>query len=177
MMVLGERLAFRETGRDDEGEFLRYEVFYQPGGIGSRRHVHARQSERHEVLSGTLGLCAAGQQHRLSPGEAVVVPAGTPHRAFRLSEGDVHALIELRPPLQYEAIFETFAALSRAGKLTRRGYPRNPLQAAVLFAEYEDESRLVQPPRRVQRALLAPLAALGRALGYRAHLSEPGERP
>ena len=76
------------------------------------------------------------------------------------------ALIELRPPLKYEEIFDVFTALRRDGKLTKRGWPRNPLEGAVLFHKYEDESRLIFPPRAIQRAVLGPLAALGRALGY-----------
>lgn len=167
-MILGELLTFRETGRDGDGEFLRYETSYKRGGIGSRRHVHARQDERHEVLTGTLRLEIGGEQHRLGPGDVVLIPASAPHRALRTSEGDVVALIELRPPLKYEEIFDTFTALRRDGKLTKRGWPSNPLQGAVLFHKYEDESRLIFPPRAIQRAILGPLAALGGALGYQA---------
>jgi hypothetical protein len=41
------------------------------------------------------------------------------------------------------------------------------LQGAVVLQEYEDEYRLARPPLYVQKALLAVLAPVGRALGYR----------
>jgi mannose-6-phosphate isomerase-like protein (cupin superfamily) len=165
-MILGERLIFRETGRDADGEFLRYETSYKRGGIGSRRHVHVRQDERHELLTGSLRLEIEDEEQRLDPGDVAMIPAGATHRALRIGEGDVVALIELHPPLKYEEIFDTFTALRRDGKLTKGGWPKNPLLGAVLFSKYEDESRLIFPPRAIQRATLGPLAALGRALGY-----------
>jgi mannose-6-phosphate isomerase-like protein (cupin superfamily) len=165
-MILGERITLREAGRDGDGEFLRLEFCHRRRGIGSRRHVHARQSERHEVLQGTLGLEVGGEEHRLRRGEALLVPAGVPHRAFPIGEGEVVSLIELRPPLGYESILDAFTALRREGKLTKGGFPRNPLQGAVLFREFEDETRLTFPPQIIQRAMLGPLAALGRALRY-----------
>jgi mannose-6-phosphate isomerase-like protein (cupin superfamily) len=165
-MILGERLTFRETGRDGDGEFLRFEFSHRRGGIGSRRHVHPRQSERHEVLEGTLGLEVEGEEHRLGPGDVLLVPAGVPHRAFPVGGREVISLIELRPPMKYEAIFNTFTALRGEGKLTRRGFPRNPLLGALIFREHEDETHFTFPPRVIQRALLGPLAALGRSLGY-----------
>jgi uncharacterized protein YndB with AHSA1/START domain len=46
----------------------------------------------------------------------------------------------------------------------------------VIFDEFRDLGRPPRPSPAVQRALLAPLAAAGRALGYRARFAEEGER-
>jgi hypothetical protein len=61
--------------------------------------------------------------------------------------------------------FETFFGLATDGKTNRRGLP-NLFQLAVLMREFEDELRLASPPYRVQRLLFAPLAVMGRLLGY-----------
>jgi hypothetical protein len=68
--------------------------------------------------------------------------------------------------MKYEAIFDTFTALRSEGRLTKRGFPRNPLRGALIFREHEDETQFTFLPRVVQRALLGPFAALGRSLGY-----------
>jgi hypothetical protein len=95
------------------------------------------------------------------------VPAGVPHRIWRANADPVRAIFEMRPALRWETLFETSIGLARDGKVNRRGEPRL-LQLAVLAREYEDEVHLAWPPLALQRALLAPLAALGTRLGYRA---------
>ena len=62
--------------------------------------------------------------------------------------------------------FETFFGLAMDGKTNSKGLP-NLLSMAVIMQEYAEEMRLARPPARVQRALFAPLAILGRRLGYR----------
>jgi hypothetical protein len=84
------------------------------------------------------------------------------------SQEEAHALVEYRPALRMETLFETLFGLGRDGKTDEEGSPRL-LQGAVILEEYEDEYRLVRPPRPVQEALLAVLAPIGRLLGYRGH--------
>ena len=73
---------------------------------------------------------------------------------------------EFRAALRTELFFETFFGLATDGKTNRKGLP-NPLRLAVMMREYEAELHLARPSVKVQRALFGPLAALGRALGYR----------
>jgi hypothetical protein len=84
------------------------------------------------------------------------------------SQEEAHALVEYRPALRMETLFETLFGLGRDGKTDEEGSPRL-LQGVVILEEYEDEYRLVRPPRPVQEALLAVLAPIGRLLGYRGH--------
>jgi hypothetical protein len=63
----------------------------------------------------------------------------------------------------------------RAGKATKAGLPKNPLQLVVLASEHKDEVYLPRPPIAVQKALFAILdlvAPVGRLLGYRARYPE-----
>jgi mannose-6-phosphate isomerase-like protein (cupin superfamily) len=163
----GERIVFRMTAQDTNGELLRYEAEFTPRGIATRMHVHPQQEERHEVLEGTLGITIAGQESELHAGEAAVVPAGIPHRLWKIGREPVSALFELRPALRWETLYETAIGLARDGKVNRRGEPRL-LQLAVLAREYRNEVRLAWPPLGVQIALVAPLAWLGALLGCRA---------
>ena len=63
--------------------------------------------------------------------------------------------------------FEALAGLARDGKTTKAGIPKNPLQAAVIVREFEDEIYFVRPPLALQKLIFGPLAGLGRLLGYR----------
>jgi hypothetical protein len=82
---------------------------------------------------------------------------------------------ELRPPLVFEAILETTFGLARAGKTTKQGIPKNPLQLAVLLDETRGMFYSSRVPVAVQEAFLAllgVLASVGRLLGYKARYPE-----
>ena len=160
----GERVTFEETATESGGERLRFEMVFAPQGFVAQEHLHPSQEERHEVVSGTLGVVIDGSERLLGPGDSLVVPAGIPHRL--VEHGTVHARFELRPALRQEVLLETFAGLARDGRLGRRGLP-SLLQLAVIAREFAPEGRAVKPPAAIQRALLAPLAAIGRRRGYR----------
>jgi hypothetical protein len=137
-------------------------------------HVHPRQEERFEVLSGRLGLPADGIERVHGVGDVIVVSAGSPHAAWNAGEDEVHALVDFEPALRTERAFETLAGLARDGKTNRAGVPRNPLQLARILREFEEEIfYFVRPPLGVQRVILGALAFIGRLLGYRAEYPYP----
>ena len=162
----GERLVFRRTAAETDGEALEYELLFRPQGFAAQEHLHPRQEERHEVLEGALGIVVAGRERRLGPGEAEIVPPGTPHRIFPVGDEPVRAVFESRPALRSEQLLETLFALGREGKVDAKGNP-SPLQLAVIGREFADEGRPTRPPAAIQKLLLPPLAALGRLRGYR----------
>jgi quercetin dioxygenase-like cupin family protein len=164
----GLRTVFRETARTTGGELLQVDWIGESRWTTGPDHLHPFQEERFEVLSGTLGLRVAGLDRRHDPGDAVVVPAGVPHAAWNAGEDDVHVLVDFRPALRTEVAFETLAGLARDGKTTAAGVPRNPLRLALVLRAFENEIRFVRPPLAVQKAILGPLAAIGRMLGYHA---------
>ena len=165
--VTGERVVFRKTAAETNGESLEYELHFTPLGFVTQEHLHPGQSERHEVVSGALGLVLDGRDQVLRDGDSVVVPRGARHRLFRADGGHVHAIFELRPALETETLLETFVGLARDGKVNRKGYP-SLLQLAVISREFENEGYATRLPLPVQRALFGPLATLGRRRGYRA---------
>lgn len=172
----GQRAVFRDTAKDTGGELLRLDFFVAPGGFLGNEHFHPKQQERIEVLSGTLRCRLGGHEQSLDQGEAITIPPGLPHTLWNESTEEAHALIEYRPALRMETLFETLFGLGRDGKTDEKGSP-NLLQGAVMLKEYEDEYRLARPPLPVQKMLLAVLAPVGRLLGYRARYprySSPG---
>jgi quercetin dioxygenase-like cupin family protein len=166
--VTGLRTVFRATSEETEGELLQVEWIGDAFWTTGPDHVHRLQEERFEVLSGTLGLRVDSVERELTAGETIVAPAGAPHAAWNAGDDEVHALVDFRPALRTEFAFETLTALARQGKTNRAGPPRDPLLAALVLRHFEDEIYFVRPPLTVQKAVLGPLAALARVLGYRA---------
>ncbi|MGH3104076.1 MAG: cupin domain-containing protein [Gaiellaceae bacterium] len=163
----GDRLVFRKTAAETDGEVLEYEITFLPSGFATRDHVHPRQQERHEVVEGALGISVEGRERRLGPGDVEVVPPNTRHRVFPLVDEPVRVVFESRPALETEVLLETVFGLARDGKVNTKGNP-GLLQLAVIFRDLHDVGYPTRPPLHVQRALFAPLAALGRLRGYRA---------
>lgn len=118
--VTHDRVIFRLTAQDTKGTLLAFDDVLLVGYLSPPEHVHPRQEERFEVISGSLGVRAGGRDQVLSAGESVGVPPGTPHTIWNAGEGETHLLVEFRPALQTEAFFETMFALARDGKTDKR---------------------------------------------------------
>jgi quercetin dioxygenase-like cupin family protein len=179
--VTRERMTFLETAADTGGELLRLEHVFAPGGFVPAAHTHPRQEERLEILAGTPRFLVAGEERTAQPGDVVVVSPDTPHRWWNAGEDETRVLIELRPALEMEAVFEVLAVLAREGKLNEQGFP-SPLRGAVLSRRFRDEIAPAHDPRipfdwlplPVLNALLVVLALVGRVLGYRILLTPEG---
>ena len=174
--VTGERLVFLKVARDTEGRVMEGDVFAQPGGHPAATHVHPQQEERFRVLRGTVRFEVDGKERVLGPGESTAVAPGRAHTWANVGDDEACIRVELEPALRTEMFFETFFGLATDGRTNSKGLP-NLLSMAVLLREYDAEVRLARPPAVVQRALFAPLALVGRTVGYRGwyprYTSEP----
>jgi mannose-6-phosphate isomerase-like protein (cupin superfamily) len=172
--ITGERLVFRRTSAETNGEAVVVEAFVKPGGAVAATHVHPRQDERFEVLGGTVAFRLGKEELVLGPGQRILVPAGTPHRFWNAGTGEAHFVAEVRPALSFETLIETMFGLAADGKVNRKGMP-NPLRLAVIARHHFDHVQLPFPPPWLQRAGLALGAPLGRLLGYEATYVAAGE--
>jgi mannose-6-phosphate isomerase-like protein (cupin superfamily) len=123
-------------------------------------HVHPGQSERFEVRTGRLRLTVGARELLLGEGDAVTVPAGTPH-TFAVDGG---APVELRatfePAGDLERFFVGIHRLAREGHIDARGRPRSRAVARVALAHLA-EFRLARVPAGLQRLALRALTAAG----------------
>jgi mannose-6-phosphate isomerase-like protein (cupin superfamily) len=155
----GERIVFRKTAADTGGELLAFELFLAPDGHVPGAHVHPQQEERFEVVEGTMTFRRGLQTVFTRAGDTVVVPPGVVHRFENAGEMPVHVLVEVRPALRMEQLFETAAALAREGRTNRKGLPK-PLELALFVREFEQEVRAPFLPAGIVRAFMAPLVWL-----------------
>jgi hypothetical protein len=124
--VSGERIIFRKIASDTAGELLAFELFLSPNGHVPGAHVHPEQEERFEVVKGTMRFRRGLETVIARAVDTFVVPPGTVHKE------PAHVLVEVRPALRMEHLFETATALAREGRTNRKGMPK-PLELA-LFA-------------------------------------------
>src|SRR5581483_1284741 len=78
--VTGERIVFRQTSRETNGQAVVIETFVQPNGFVAAAHVHPSQEERFEILRGSVGFQIGRKKLVAGPGQRLTVPAGTPHK-------------------------------------------------------------------------------------------------
>jgi quercetin dioxygenase-like cupin family protein len=172
--ITGERLVFHETASETQGERVVFETIVQPNGFVASAHVHPFQSERFEVIAGTLGVKRGREKRELKSGDVVTIESGIPHRFWNADETEVRFLVEVRPALEFEQLIATMYSLASDGKTNRKGMP-NPFRLAVIAQHHFDDVRLPVIPQSLQRLALAMGAPLGRLVGFQpVYESAPG---
>ena len=172
--ITKQRITFLKTARDTDGELLRFEVRMASGGF-IHRHMHPMQQERVEVVSGTMRFRIRGRERSLALGETLVVNPGEAHEVHNESGEDAIFVVEARPALKTERGLEIIFGLAKEGKTNRDGRPKNVLQRGIIAYDCMNEVALPGIPLVAQRAMVAPLAALGHLLGYRPMYSRYGQ--
>ena len=173
--VTGEQMIFHKTAADTNGELVEFELVAKPGAFVAMPHVHPYQTERFEVLSGTLEVKKGRKRETATAGEVVEIEPGVSHSWRNASdEEELRFLVEVRPALQFERLIETMFGLAADGKTNKKGMP-NPLRMALIARKHFDDARLPVLPGWVQRAMVGSGAALGKLAGYEATYEPSGE--
>jgi quercetin dioxygenase-like cupin family protein len=170
--VTGERIVFRQTSADTGGRLLEVDLVLSPDGHVPGAHIHPKQEERFEIVSGTMKFRLGLRKIIARPGDVVAVPPGKIHKFQNAGETPVHARVQVRPALQMEELFETSVRLAQQGRTTRKGLPR-PLDLSLFVAKFADEVRAPFPPAPVVNATLAPLRWMARRRGPDRSISRP----
>lgn len=154
------------TVRRCDDEVLEVVARYPPGDPAPPEHFHPTQTERFEVLEGTLEIEMEGQHFTLEATQCLEIPPGCRHRIWNAGEEDAKVLWETAPTQKTADFYEVLAELTDpTGPL--HSAPPNLPQTAVLMAEYDREMRLTRPLRPVQKLMTGLVAPLGWLMGYR----------
>jgi mannose-6-phosphate isomerase-like protein (cupin superfamily) len=118
--LTGQSIRFLERSEDTGGERLTARVRLEPGGFVPL-HVHVRQDERVEVLSGSVLVEVRGEALHLERGESVAVPRRHRHVVRNDGGGPAEFLLEVRPARHMEqAMRVLFFLLRRVRPLVER---------------------------------------------------------
>jgi uncharacterized protein YndB with AHSA1/START domain/mannose-6-phosphate isomerase-like protein (cupin superfamily) len=151
----GVRIEMRKTAAETGGELLEFDVVGRARGLFAQEHLHVGQTERHEVIEGSMRLLIDGREHLLAPGDAMEVPSDTPHRQLPGGDDGGRVRVQLRPALAIEEFLGRMASI----KLNRWGYP-GPVDAAAIVRDFGHEGHATRPSLRVQKAMSAALLRL-----------------
>jgi quercetin dioxygenase-like cupin family protein len=160
------RAVFRRTAVETGGEVLELDIFVASGATIARPHLHPGQDERLEVIAGRIRGEIRGVKRVAVQGDVVEVPRGAPHFWENDGDGEAHLVVQFRPALNTETMFQTVFGLASDGKAGRNGLPR-PLQQAVMLEAYPGEMCPAGVPKIVLKLFVAVCAPIGRLLGYR----------
>jgi quercetin dioxygenase-like cupin family protein len=112
-------------------EELEMEASYSGEGGMPPMHLHPSQTERFEILEGSMRTNIGNEERIYEVGQAFEVPAGTPHQMA--AQGPTRMRWEVRPALRTAEFFE-------------RLYGEGPGSAREMggkfWSEFEDEFRL-----------------------------------
>jgi quercetin dioxygenase-like cupin family protein len=159
--ISGERIVIRESGAATGGKLLSFDLFLPPGGHVPAGHVHPVQEERFTLIAGRMRFRFDRRTIVASPGETVVIAAGTAHWFGNAGADIAHALVEVRPALRMENLLEATAQLGKRGHFPGTRLPR-PSDLARVLLEYQRELAVPNVPVFLVRAVLVPLGWLGR---------------
>ena len=149
---LGVTIEFRRTTEETAGELVEFDIVGRPRGFITWPHVHPGQTERHEVIEGSLRMSTRGVETTLGPGETFVTPAGQAHAHVAAGDRPQRLRVQIRPAGRIEAWLERLAEIERAGQFTRGGWPE-PLAGARLILDFDGEAHAASPSLHVQRAI------------------------
>ncbi len=158
----GEEQQFLTDGSGtDDAQVL---MTIPPASSGSVMHVHTRQTERIDVISGRLLLRTSAGKRFIEAGEHYVVRRGVPHTFRNASKmKKLTVLISVYPALHFEwYLTEMARCANRHG-----GHWRNVswLEMAVILHAMRDEFRLAWMPLLIQRPIIAAMALLAHITG------------
>lgn len=156
----GEWLRLRRI-RERGEVVLEMEGGFPSHGKGPPLHVHVGQREEGVVLRGVLSARVGARAVTVRAGEAVVFPAGVPHRPW--NDGDEPVVFKGRavPAADLDRFLQAVFAIANAGT---PGRPSLFHMAHVLH-RHRHTYRLAVIPAWVQQIVLPVMVFIGHLLG------------
>ncbi|HWU58657.1 MAG TPA: cupin domain-containing protein [Microbacteriaceae bacterium] len=137
---------------------LLVEARYLPGAAPPPLHWHPAQTERFEVLEGTLAVTIGEEERLLLPGHTLEVPPQTVHRMWNPDQVQTLARWSTTPAMRTESWFARISALHDR-------HASGLLDLVVAAREYRDVFVPAIRPAFLAGPAVATLAAIGRMLG------------
>ena len=160
--TMGHRITWLSNSVSTGGELLRFNLWMRGDASPPPLHVHPRQEERIEVVSGSVLSLSGGVRRVLGPGGTISTAPGEPHTVGPAGQDAVEMIVEFRPALDFERFVERMFALDRAGHLDAKGRG-SPLRLATT-RPHDAEFFVPRVPIGLQRAILRALNRLGQWL-------------
>jgi quercetin dioxygenase-like cupin family protein len=154
-----------ETAAMSGGARVRTRIVFTAEGLRVRPHVHPRQDESYEVVSGRLAYRLDERALVAEAGEVVTLPRGVPHQHYSAGPGDAVVLQSISPGLDFDYLIENVFGLGSEGRGIR-GLD-HVVQGLMWIRYMRSKLLLAAPPLWLQYALAWSIAPIARFAGYR----------
>ena len=131
--IINDTATFIKTSAETNGEYSLLEIeLYKSDG--PPLHFHKTFSEKFEVIEGTLYLQVGKEKKILKPGESILVPSGTPHRFYNISNDLVKFKITFQPGhTGMENFIKIIYSLAQDGLTDKKGKPNSFAHLATIL--------------------------------------------
>ena len=144
--ISGERITFRKTAADTDGDLLVIDLELSPDGHVPGAHAHPLQEERFQVTQGTMKFRRGARTLTVRAGDRVVVPHGTVHRFENTGDAPAHVRVEVQAGPEDGRAVRNHGCTRPRGADHGSGMPY-PLELALFMSESMPRSALRCCPR------------------------------
>jgi quercetin dioxygenase-like cupin family protein len=141
--VTGEKIVFRKTTDETNGQLLQFDYYMKPRskGLATIAHTEPKLEQRMEVLGGTMTytIGKSGEKKTLVKGQKITIPPDELHSLWNEGNEELYILDEYSPALNMQKFFETMYGLAKDGKVNKKTGLPSFLQIAVMASYYKDE--------------------------------------
>jgi len=165
----GEHLELRRVARNGE-TWLAVRGSLPARRKGPPLHVHLREAEEFNVISGTLSGLDNGRQVQLRAGESATFPAGSVHKWW--NDGDETLVAEgfVKPVVDLDHLLQAMFEVVNSGPAER---PSLFYMAHVVW-RHRRTQRMILMPRPIQAVVIPLIVMVGTLLGRYRGTNWPG---
>ena len=181
--TMGQRITCLSNTVSTGGELLRFNFWMRGDASPPPLHVHPRQEERIEVVSGSVLSISGGVRRVLGPGGTISTPPGEPHTVGPAGEDAVEMIVEFRPVVGLRALRRAHVCFGsrRPPKRQGTGQPpasghRETARGRVLCAARSDRASARHSARSGPARPVAPWRARLTTAVHRRRTREAGTR-
>ncbi len=171
----GEKIIWRETAKDTNGQRLVFDFEVAPLGKLPAIHFHPNQVETFQVHKGNFVINLNGKHINLKAGDQFSIEKGIPHQWWNESPTEpAQMTVTFEPALNTETFLEQFYGLGNADKTRSDGTP-SFLQIMAMANEYE--LYIAGPPLPIQKLLSFVVGGFARLIGFKKYYPEFSSTP
>ena len=160
-----------QTVAKQENGLVYCDLEVQPFAPGPPMHIHTHFDETFEIENGELSIWVNGEIKRITPGEVVHIPKGTPHKPFNETPDTIHVKKEFPLPEHFAfGLSQVYGLMDHHpdfGKMPAMIFMMAPINQSG-FDSYLAEG----PPVPIQKTINFLVTPAARLMGFKSYYKE-----
>jgi mannose-6-phosphate isomerase-like protein (cupin superfamily) len=140
------------------------DIEIQPKSLGPVTHLHEKFDETFTVKSGILSMQYGTEIKKITTGQTIVIPKGTPHKPF--NETDSIVVVTSKMPLDFAFCLSQIYPFWDENEANSKP-PKILFQLAMFGNKFDSYPTVDAPPKPILKTLKFLLAPTARFMGYK----------